>query len=409
MVRDTKVRAIATATCCVVLCEAGAQTFRYRVTPIANPLVAANRVFANAINNRGEVVGVAEGSPNRPILFRPGIGTTVLPVPTGYSVSTPTDINDAGVIVGYCLSSVVSEEPRGWKYENGQFSLFPVRTFAHAINNSGVVAGRGCWTSAFTPYFGCYFSDAPGDPAPDTYFGSANSYPVSEWRFADINDAGDIAFTAVSTMPGQVRNADGSVVSITGPTAPYVRSFVWGLNNSRQVIARWEYNVGSQYYSRGFIWSEATGAQVIGIPGLHVRPKGINNLGHVVGESGGNQNSYLDMWLWTPAGGNEDLEPLVDPAEAINLVGVGGINDAGQILVRGLRLNQGGANVTCILTPVVPPCSADFNRDGVLDFFDYLDFVVAFSDNLPSADFDGDGVVDLFDYLDFVAAFSAGC
>ena len=56
-----------------------------------------------------------------------------------------------------------------------------------------------------------------------------------------------------------------------------------------------------------------------------------------------------------------------------------------------------------------PPCAADFNGDTVVDFFDYLDFVDAFSANDPSADFNNDTVIDFFDYLDFVDAFSAGC
>ncbi|MBU6413600.1 MAG: hypothetical protein KGS45_09000 [Planctomycetes bacterium] len=55
------------------------------------------------------------------------------------------------------------------------------------------------------------------------------------------------------------------------------------------------------------------------------------------------------------------------------------------------------------------PCPADFNRDGVADFFDYLDFVAAFSSGGPGSDFNADGSVDFFDYLDFVAAFSFGC
>lgn len=54
-------------------------------------------------------------------------------------------------------------------------------------------------------------------------------------------------------------------------------------------------------------------------------------------------------------------------------------------------------------------CAADFNGDGVVDFFDYLDFVQAFAAQIPAADFNGDGVIDFFDYLDFVQAFSAGC
>ncbi|MDX2147641.1 MAG: carbohydrate-binding protein [Planctomycetota bacterium] len=58
---------------------------------------------------------------------------------------------------------------------------------------------------------------------------------------------------------------------------------------------------------------------------------------------------------------------------------------------------------------LAPCCSADFNRDGTPDFFDYLDFVLAFANEEPAADFNSDGVVDFFDYLDFAAAFDAGC
>lgn len=59
---------------------------------------------------------------------------------------------------------------------------------------------------------------------------------------------------------------------------------------------------------------------------------------------------------------------------------------------------------------VVPaPCSADFNNDASIDFFDYLDFVDAFSALDPSADFNGDSGIDFFDNLDFVDAYSLGC
>ena len=54
-------------------------------------------------------------------------------------------------------------------------------------------------------------------------------------------------------------------------------------------------------------------------------------------------------------------------------------------------------------------CPADFNDDGAIDFFDYLDFVDDFSANLTTADFNLDGSIDFFDYLDFVDAFSIGC
>ncbi len=54
-------------------------------------------------------------------------------------------------------------------------------------------------------------------------------------------------------------------------------------------------------------------------------------------------------------------------------------------------------------------CSADFNQDGIVDFFDYLDFVDAFAASHPTADFNRDGIIDFFDYLDFVDAFANGC
>ncbi len=54
-------------------------------------------------------------------------------------------------------------------------------------------------------------------------------------------------------------------------------------------------------------------------------------------------------------------------------------------------------------------CPADFNNDGVVDLFDYLDFVAAFAANDPAADFNLDAIIDFFDYLDFVAAFSGAC
>ncbi|MDX2148342.1 MAG: M14 family metallocarboxypeptidase [Planctomycetota bacterium] len=55
------------------------------------------------------------------------------------------------------------------------------------------------------------------------------------------------------------------------------------------------------------------------------------------------------------------------------------------------------------------PCAADFNGDGVGDFFDYLDFVNAYAAEDLAADFNGDAQVDFFDYLDFNAALQAGC
>ena len=54
-------------------------------------------------------------------------------------------------------------------------------------------------------------------------------------------------------------------------------------------------------------------------------------------------------------------------------------------------------------------CAGDFNCDSSVDFFDYLDFVDAFTSGAANADFNSDGSIDFFDYLDFVDAFTTGC
>jgi hypothetical protein len=54
-------------------------------------------------------------------------------------------------------------------------------------------------------------------------------------------------------------------------------------------------------------------------------------------------------------------------------------------------------------------CKPDYNADGVVDLFDYLDFVADFAARRAAADYNTDGVIDFFDYLDFVADFAAGC
>ncbi len=55
------------------------------------------------------------------------------------------------------------------------------------------------------------------------------------------------------------------------------------------------------------------------------------------------------------------------------------------------------------------PCAADFNGDGILDFFDVSAFLAAFSAMHANADMNGDGVFDFFDVQLFLGVFAAGC
>ncbi|MDX2147147.1 MAG: GC-type dockerin domain-anchored protein [Planctomycetota bacterium] len=83
-----------------------------------------------------------------------------------------------------------------------------------------------------------------------------------------------------------------------------------------------------------------------------------------------------------------------------------GFNNAEELAVRVVFTD---ATDAFLLVRPGTDCPADFNGDGQADFFDYLDFVQAFSSDDPTADFNSDGQVDFFDYLDFADAFNTGC
>ncbi len=63
--------------------------------------------------------------------------------------------------------------------------------------------------------------------------------------------------------------------------------------------------------------------------------------------------------------------------------------------------------------PLLTPCTADFDGDGFIDFFDLAAFVDCFEGGAcppgKTADFDADGFVDLLDYTAFITAFETGC
>jgi hypothetical protein len=76
---------------------------------------------------------------------------------------------------------------------------------------------------------------------------------------------------------------------------------------------------------------------------------------------------------------------------------------------RVLSASEVADHYSALGAAATPPCLADYNGDCAVDFFDYLDFVNAFSVSAFGADFNNDGSIDFFDYLDFVDAFSRGC
>lgn len=72
--------------------------------------------------------------------------------------------------------------------------------------------------------------------------------------------------------------------------------------------------------------------------------------------------------------------------------------------IQRLSLREAG-----FFSPVGPYCTADMDRDGLVDFSDYLSFLNGYDAQEPAADLDGDGIIDFTDYLAFIDSYSIGC
>jgi hypothetical protein len=56
------------------------------------------------------------------------------------------------------------------------------------------------------------------------------------------------------------------------------------------------------------------------------------------------------------------------------------------------------------------PCLADFNNDGLVNFFDISNYIAAFNAQDPRADIAAPfGTFNFFDISTFIAAYNAGC
>ncbi len=75
----------------------------------------------------------------------------------------------------------------------------------------------------------------------------------------------------------------------------------------------------------------------------------------------------------------------------------------------GVTLSMEGTIVINATGEIPSTCIADWNSDGLLDFFDVLGFLDDFSAGNPAADLNNDGNFDFFDVQAFLQSFSAGC
>jgi hypothetical protein len=297
---------------------------------------------------------------------------TRLPIPSGASYVIPAGINDSGQVTGYYGSGNGTDKAFIWSASAGYEVILSPSAGAGAsgasINSSGhVVAERGqdgfVWRgpndvtllekSGYAYGKGLALSDS-GDVS--GYVGALGAaYPV-------IWDSSNNPTYITAGREGQALAVNSSRVTVgfvdrfeskgfvwsdaTGlqllPALPsYARSYPYAINNSNAIVGSSDLNVGGSADSRSFLWTESNGIEDLG-SGAAVD---INDLNVVVGRQGN------AAFMWDAVNGRRDLNSLGDFG-AWNLTKAIGINNRGQIVGRGEYQSLLAAFV---LTPVPEP------------------------------------------------------
>lgn len=314
----------------------------YKVTPICeNTLSAA----ASGLNNNGEVVGIANFSPNTLDGFYWHKGKTIkLSTLLGGDTSRAVGINNNGDITGYCTikgnsHSFISQN--GVLRDLGKLSNEPIANVeAKAINDMGQIVGfcHGLHMSAFL-----WQNDtmvALEDLSGAVHISEANS----------CNNNGYVVGTSRSENPEV-----GHAVIWRNGKITYMMPEEWSygkyINDNNQTL------ISGTHPNRGLLLENGKMTDIGSIFGnaQYVQPNSINNKGQMVGYCGystlpGDSKAFV----WDKKNGILELNTLIhknDPFHGqIKLTEAQAINDVGQI-VAWQRLGNGQPS-SYLLTPL---------------------------------------------------------
>ncbi len=404
-----QMRHLGLATC--VICVQGiafGQSVRFEVADLGRVPGYEYATYPVGLNNHGDVVGFGHsGSMYKAFKWTASTGMQVLPPVPGHESdsSTATGINDLGEIIGFSGQDN-GVDYIGWVYRNGQYTMLGSRAGFRgckplSINNSSEVIGRTTTIDFSYQVDSFVWSPTTGlqDGSPGIW---AEAYA--------LNDLG--------VMVGGVRNSP-----------PPFGMLAWNIRSNSQTDLG-AYPGGTNCLNFGTCINNL--GQVVGVSGCRMISRAVdgtmtditplmlypgavwlNDNGWVLGTrpqscSNGTCRGSI-AWVRTSGAEVFDLDNALVGTSHSSIGTARVINNRNQIIAMANGSGVDGSRRGVLLTPQSPPCAADFNADGVLDFFDYLDFVSVFSSGLVAADFNHDSIIDLFDYLDFVEAFAGGC
>lgn len=330
----------------------------YHITDLGDLAGGADRSFASAVNNAGQVVGYSSTAlGDRGFLWtNNGLGMLDLGLLPGESYSTAVDINDLGQVTGSSGHSGSMSGARAYVWTSSS-GMMDIGDFASGIgfvipagiNNSGQVAGTSYDTGALLRAF--RWQDGAGMENLGALGGS---------------EAGSFGINNLGHVVGQARTPDW----------PHVHGFIWkagegmidlgvlpdgefsyalAINDLDQVVGYGPTAPGFDFSTlHAFLWESGTGIVDLGtLAGMtSSEAHAINNHGIVVGTSGGSLSQRA--FIYRQGGILEDLNQFLDESGlGWTLLDARDINDANQIV--GFGYTPTGATHGYLLTPIPEP------------------------------------------------------
>src|SRR5262245_45977669 len=294
------------------------------------------------INNTGQIIGLAPqiDSSVFGFLFDQGLLTRL---PSCSHENVPTDINDAGQIVGTCRGAGVLPGPaRGFLQDGSRFVTLDVpgpmplsnNTAVSGMNNAGQIVG------SYSPFMPLFSRDSSHGFLLDSGTFTTIDVPGASSTFAEaMNDMRQIVgfFKDITGVSHGFLWDRGRFTVIDAPGATTTSASA--INALGQIIGSF---VDATGVSHGFLWDQGRFTVIDAPEATTTSASAINALGQIVGSfKDGNGDGHGFLW-------EQGRMATIDIAGSSNTTAVA-INDRGQILG---SLTQATGRSAYVATPV---------------------------------------------------------
>jgi len=289
----------------------------YTVT-IIPPLPGDSYTLPFGVNATGAVVGWSTtGGFERPFLYTDAGGTVPLPLAPNTTRGGALDISNTGIVVGFLFAPNQTHAfrwPAGGQPEDLGTMGGPTSR-ALGVNATGAVTGT---------------SD-DGGPLPKAFLytnvtGFIDVAPLASGEALDVNDAGMVVGWAGA---GAFRWSDGVMEGLGGGFG-LDSSHGQAINQAGQV-AGCVYSI-TPHVERAARFTDGVGWEAMGPESDVNCGTGINAYGDVVGAGRPTGVGIVRAFLYTNAGGMQDLELMTNRTPLLRLLAAYDINDRGQIV-----------------------------------------------------------------------------